>query len=37
MPDVPSDIASSKLLSDAVKTKLNDAIAEFKKRFGKAA
>ena len=36
-PDVPKDIAESKVLSDAVKSKLNDAIAQFKKRFGKTA
>jgi F-type H+/Na+-transporting ATPase subunit alpha len=36
-PDVPKEIAESKALSDAVKSKLNDAIAQFKKRFGKAA
>jgi len=36
-PDVPSEIASSKVMSDGVKAKLNDALADFKKRFGKAA
>jgi F0F1-type ATP synthase alpha subunit len=35
-PTVASEIASSKVLSDDVKAKLNSSVAEFKKRFGKA-
>ncbi len=36
-PEVAAAIADSKTLSDDTKTKLNAAIVEFKKRFGKAA
>ena len=36
-PDVPASIADSKALSDDVKSKLNAAVVEFKKRFVKAA
>ena len=36
-PDVTSAISDTKTLSDDTKGKLNAAIAEFKKRFGKAA
>jgi len=36
-PDVPGTIAESKTLSDDVKSKLNEAVVEFKKRFVKAA
>jgi F-type H+/Na+-transporting ATPase subunit alpha len=36
-PDVPKSIAESKVLSDDVKSKLNAAVVEFKKRFVKAA
>jgi len=36
-PGIATEIASSKTLSDDVRTKLNANVAEFKKRFGKAA
>jgi F-type H+/Na+-transporting ATPase subunit alpha len=36
-PDVPASIADTKALSDDVKSKLNAAVVEFKKRFVKAA
>ena len=36
-PDVPQTIADTKMLSDDVKSKLNAAVAEFKKRFRKTA
>ncbi|HXW77710.1 MAG TPA: F0F1 ATP synthase subunit alpha, partial [Candidatus Eremiobacteraceae bacterium] len=36
-PDVPASIAKDKVLSDAVRAKLDAAIAEFKQRFRKAS